>query len=40
MCCANIQMANYRYSINKKIIKNKDKDKVLITTSQKINFNK
>jgi hypothetical protein len=37
MCCTNNQMANYRYSTNKQ--NNNNKVKVLITTSQKTNFN-
>jgi hypothetical protein len=37
MCCTNSQMANYRYSTNKQ--NNNNKDKVLVTTSQKTNFN-
>jgi hypothetical protein len=37
MCCTKSQMANYRYSTTKQ--NNNNEDKVLITTSQKTNFN-
>jgi hypothetical protein len=37
MCCTNSQTANYRYSTNKQ--NNNNKDKMLITTYKKNNFN-